>query len=96
MRHGRATQHGVPVLDPWRFHAMLSDPFHGLKLASLALLSAKYQPSFRSFSNVPENTRGRNMSEVHVKEADLTLLLTRLSLKTWEKRGQISSKVGSK
>jgi len=86
----------APVLDPWDFRATLSDLFHGFKLASLALLSAKYHLSFHSFSKVPENTEKRNMSEIYVKKADLTLLLTRLSLKTWGKRGQIWAKVGSK
>jgi len=94
--HGRATRHRVPVLDPWRFRATLSDLFHGFKFASLALISAKYHPSFHSFSNVLENTGRCNMSEMHVNKADLTLFLTRLSLKTWEKRCQILAKVGSK
>jgi len=57
----------APVLDPWDFCATLSGLFRSFKLASLALLSAEYRPSFRSFDKVPENTERCYMSEMYTK-----------------------------
>jgi len=65
--HGGATRHRAPMLNAWRFHETLSDLFHGLKLAFLALLSAEYHPSFRSFNKIPKITEKCYMSEIYAK-----------------------------
>jgi len=61
------SQHGTPMLNPWDFRAILRGLFCGFKLASLALLSAKYRPSFRFFDKVPENTERCYMSKMCAK-----------------------------
>ena len=94
--HGRATQQGVPVLDPRCFRVMLGDPFHGLKLASLALLSAKCRLSFRFFDKVPKNIERCYMSKMYAKGGRFDHFLTRLNVKTREKRSQIRAKMRSK
>jgi len=68
-----ASQHGEPMLDRWDLRTTLSDLFRSFKLTSLALLSAKYCPPFRSFDKVPENTKRCYMSKMYAKEAGLTL-----------------------
>lgn len=82
--HGRATRHGVPVLNPWRFRVTLSDLFCGFELAFLAFLSAKYRPSFRSFDKVPENIERCYMSKMYAKRDRFDHFLTRSNVKTRE------------
>jgi len=94
--HGRATRHRVPVLDLRRFRVTLCDLLHGFKLASLALLSAKYRPSFSFFDKVTKNTERCYMSKMYAKGGRFDPFLTRLNGKTREKRSQIGAKIGSK
>ena len=66
-RHDRAGWRGDPVPNCWNFHATPSNHFRDYKIASLALLSAKYCLSFRSFGKVLENTEKCYMSEIYAK-----------------------------
>jgi len=93
---GCASQHGASVLDPWGFRAMLSDLFRGFKIASLALLSAKYRPSFCSFNKVLENTERCYMSKMYAKGHRFDPFLTWLNAKMREERSQIGAKIGLK
>ena len=94
--HVHAGWHGGLVPNCWNFLATLSDHFRDFKVISLALLSAKYCLSFRSFGKVPKNTERCYMSEMYAKGGRFDPFLTRLNMKAQEKRSQIGAKIGSK
>ena len=82
-----------PCLTPWDFRATL---FCGFKLASLALLSAKYRPSFCLFDKVPKYNERCYISKMYTKGGRFDHSLTRSKVKTREKKSQIGAKIGSK
>jgi len=95
-RHTRAGKRGISVLNLWSFHAMLSDLFRNLKLASLALLFAEYHPFFCSFNKILENIERCYMSEIYAKGGWFDPFLTWSNMKISEKGSQIGAKMGLK